>query len=200
MYIVKETFLEPVEHHPYLGLELQSNMKWDHHIKEVTVKESQTLVFLCRNFSKCLQLVKEHVYNALVHPHLEYASWDPYLDKGAGKLNLSGGMLQDQLCTRERICYKLITRPRIALPTKKTKVHRLEMVDSNINGQSALQIPNYLNNPAQRTTRTLHGTCFLHTKTTVDNYRYSFFPTISDWNLLPSRIRHSQIKESIWLP
>ena len=41
--------LEPVDHHPYLGVELQSDLKWNQHIHQVTAKANRSLGFLRRN-------------------------------------------------------------------------------------------------------------------------------------------------------
>ena len=35
--------LTPVDHHPYLGVQLQSNRKWDHHINDKVTKAYKTL-------------------------------------------------------------------------------------------------------------------------------------------------------------
>ena len=74
--------LESVDYHPYLGVELQSDLKWDQHIHQVTAKANRSLGFLRRNLSKCLEGTKKSLaYQALVRSHLEYASavWGPHL-------------------------------------------------------------------------------------------------------------------------
>ena len=72
-----------VSHHPYLGIELTSNLSWTRHIEIITEKANQTLAFLRRNLGNCPQIVKKRAYKSLIRPHLEYASsvWDPYLTK-----------------------------------------------------------------------------------------------------------------------
>ena len=63
----------------YLGVILQSNLKWDKHINNITSKANQTLNFLRRNLKVNSQKIKDHAYKALVRPKLEYSSciWDP---------------------------------------------------------------------------------------------------------------------------
>ena len=63
----------------YLGVTLQSNLKWDKHINNITSKAYQTLNFLRRNLKVSTQKIKDHAYKALVRPKLEYSSsiWDP---------------------------------------------------------------------------------------------------------------------------
>ena len=41
--------LEKADSTKYLGITLQSNLKWDKHINNITSKTNQTLGFLCRN-------------------------------------------------------------------------------------------------------------------------------------------------------
>ena len=202
-YILKGKVLEPVEHYPYLGVELESNMKWDHHIKQITAKANQTLGFLRRNFSKCPQKVKEHVYHVLVRPHLEYASaaWDPHLDKDVKKVESvqrnAARFVKNNYVREQGVVTNLLKDLGWPSLQDRRKYHRLEMFYSIINGQSSLQIPNYLYRPVKRETRTLDSGCFIHTKTTLDIYRHSYFPrTILDWNLLPSHIRQSETKAS----
>ena len=58
-YTLKGKTLKPGEHHPCLGVEWQSNMKWDQHIHQITAKANRSLGFLRGNLSKCPEIVKE---------------------------------------------------------------------------------------------------------------------------------------------
>lgn len=70
---------ETLKHHVYLGVELSDNFKYNTHINNITSKASQTLGFIKRNLSKCLQTVKERAYQTLIKPKLKYSSpiWNP---------------------------------------------------------------------------------------------------------------------------
>ena len=78
-YTMNDEILQTATTHPYLGVELSSNMKWDSHINIVTRKAHQMLGFLSRNLRHCPSSIKERAYKALVRPKVEYCSsvWDP---------------------------------------------------------------------------------------------------------------------------
>ena len=64
--------LAKVEHSKYLGITLQSNLKWNKHINSITNKANQSLGFLKRNLKIKSSAVKSHAYKAFVRPKLEY--------------------------------------------------------------------------------------------------------------------------------
>ena len=80
--------LETRSHNPYLGMEIQDDVKWTKPIDHSIAKANWNLGFLRRNLNKCPEAVNEQVYCALVCPHLEYAAaaWDPYLKKDICRL------------------------------------------------------------------------------------------------------------------
>ena len=69
----------PVGYVKYLGVTIQADLKWDHHIQKITSKASRTLGMLRRNIRVREQAPRELAYKALVRPQVEYASsvWDP---------------------------------------------------------------------------------------------------------------------------
>ena len=75
--------LEYVSHHPYLGVEIDKNLKWEDQVRSVTTKVNRSLGFIKRNLYMCPSNVKSAAYYTLVRPRLEYASivWGPYLKK-----------------------------------------------------------------------------------------------------------------------
>ena len=64
--------LEKVEHHPYLGVELADDLKWNQHIRNTSRKANRMPGLLLG------EKVKETAYIALARPKLEYcvSVWD----------------------------------------------------------------------------------------------------------------------------
>ena len=72
-YSIHNTVLENVPHTKYLGVTIQSNLKWDVHCKQVAAKATNTLNVLKRNL-KSTKEVRERAYKSLVCPQVEYAA------------------------------------------------------------------------------------------------------------------------------
>jgi hypothetical protein len=79
-YIFCGQSLKEVSNHPYLGVELDNNLRWDIQYKKLASKANRVLGFLKRNLWFCTKTIKETAYKTLVRPILEYASssWDPF--------------------------------------------------------------------------------------------------------------------------
>lgn len=81
-YQMKNSLLEKVKHHYYLGVELSDNMKYNLHIDTIFSKAYRLLGFIKRNLRHCPQKVKvkERADQSLVRPRLEYnyMIWKPH--------------------------------------------------------------------------------------------------------------------------
>ena len=80
-YQLHSSTLSSVDHCKYLGVVLQSNLRWSKHIETITAKANSTLGMARRNIKKAPISVKEQIYKTLIRPQLEYAScmWSPWL-------------------------------------------------------------------------------------------------------------------------
>ena len=96
-YTMDNTPVTPVTHQPYLGIELQSDLRWTTHIHNTTNKAQKTLNMLKRNLKQASTAVKSQAYKTIVRPQLEYASaiWDPHTTKYMYNLNKIQTMQQD---------------------------------------------------------------------------------------------------------
>ena len=80
-YNIGGTLLTPVEHRPYLGLELDNKLCWKQQLANVRSKDTRTLNMVRRNFTKGTQSdTRNQIYISLVRPVLEHGSlvWYPY--------------------------------------------------------------------------------------------------------------------------
>ena len=88
-YTIDNTSETPVTHHLYLGIELQSDLRWTTHIQNTTNKAQKTLNMPKINLKQASTTVKSQAYKKIVRPQLEYASaiWDPHTAKDTYNLN-----------------------------------------------------------------------------------------------------------------
>ena len=68
--ILHNQILEPVTSGKYLGVALQSNLKWNTHIDNITSNGNKSLGYLKRNLQISNPEVKSRAYQALVRPKL----------------------------------------------------------------------------------------------------------------------------------
>ena len=77
-YILHGRTVETKSSTKYLGVTLQSNLKWNEHIDNITSNASRQLNFLKCNLKVASPEIKERAYQSLVRPKLEYncCTWD----------------------------------------------------------------------------------------------------------------------------
>lgn len=77
--------LEQVEEISYLGITVNSKLKWNTHISSISSNASKVLGMVRLNMWNCPKQVRE---TSLVRPKLEYAStaWDPHYKKDIATL------------------------------------------------------------------------------------------------------------------
>ena len=75
-YSLAETQLDWVDSYQYLGVIINSKLKWGEHCHSVAVKPLECSISYVEVYMK----TKERVYKALVRPHLEYCCpvWTPH--------------------------------------------------------------------------------------------------------------------------
>ena len=80
--------LEQVDSASYLGITVNSKLKWYKHISSISSKVSRSLGLIKRNVWNCPRKVRETAYTSIVRPKLEYAgtSWDPRYEKDISTL------------------------------------------------------------------------------------------------------------------
>jgi hypothetical protein len=180
-YILHGQELQESDAAKYLGLTLTSDLKWNKHINNITKKANSILGLIRRNLRIGSKTIKTQAYQALVRPHLEYAStvWDPHTQANIKRLEMVqlGQLDWESLAIRRR-------NARLCMMFKMT--HGLAMVP----------LEQYLTQ-GYRGTRGSHTCKFTTIATRNDIYKYSFLPrTIVDWNSLPPNLVTSPSLES----
>ena len=84
--------VQEVDHHPYLGVELTSELTWK---TKITSKANRVHSLLCRHLYGCNQEFKSRAFTSLALPHLEYFSsvWDPYFKQDISAIEKSNIMV-----------------------------------------------------------------------------------------------------------
>lgn len=183
--------LDRVTSTKYLGVTIESKLKWHKHISGTCAKANRTLGMLKRNIKIPAPAIKERAYQTLVRPILEYSStvWDPHL---------VGDIKQLEMVQRRAARYTLNRYHNISSVTDmmhdlgwislQARRERLKlcMVYKAVNNLTCLPITEYLTlNPYLAH----HPYKFILPFTRIQCYQYSFFPTIvRPWNNLDPQI------------
>ena len=87
-YVLHGQVLEAVDHAKCLWLKICHDLKWNHHVQNVTTKANMTLGYIRRNIRTKHKGIHQTAYQTLVRPQLEYASpvWSPHTDNNVSKI------------------------------------------------------------------------------------------------------------------
>ena len=79
-YSIHNIELQKTNSAKYLGVTIDSGMKWTEHINQTCKKANKTLGFIKRHVSSCPKEVKKQCYQTYVKPILDYCGsvWDPH--------------------------------------------------------------------------------------------------------------------------
>ena len=186
--------LDTRSHNPYLGVELQDDLKWTKHIEQATTKANRNLGFLRRNLRKCPETVKEQAYCALVRPHLEYAAaaWDPYLKKDIGRLEAvqrrAARFVKDEYSRTPGTVTSIYRDLNWDTLEKRRKILRLTLLHKVLHGGVYIALPSYIHTKTRYTRSSLRSR-LTSISTSCNAYKFSFVPrTIQEWNNLPAHV------------
>ena len=149
----------------------------------------------------------ETAYQALVHPHLEYAStiWDSHHQNEIDILE----KIQRKAARFVKGKYQLRESPTEMMKELKWNslqerrlVARQTMFYKIVNNSTAVPLPTYIEKPTLRT-RGQHSKSFINIRATTDSYKFSFIPrSLRCWNLLPEGLvtapSADQFKNMLW--
>ena len=88
-YMLHEQLLETVSQAKYLGITITSDLRWNAHINNISLKANRSL-FLRRNLKVLSIQIKTQAYFTFVRPILENSCtvWDPYTATQINKLEM----------------------------------------------------------------------------------------------------------------
>ena len=190
-YQIHNEALEEVPTAKYLGISLHQNMKWNHHVNQLSTKANSTRAFLQRNIRSCPRHIKIMCYKTLLRPVLEYGCevWDP-----------STQMLRQRLEMVQRRYVRFIFNDfknsssvsdmlhKLHLPTleERRAQYKAIMMHRIVNSAVDIPKPNYLI-PVTRSSLRGHDQKFHVPFARTQAFQTSFFPdTIRMWNSLPN--------------
>ena len=185
-YSIHNTVLENVPHTKYLGVTIQSNLKWDVHCKQVAAKATNTLNVPKWNL-KSTKEVREKAYKSLVRPQVEYAAsvWSPWLARDKVQIErVQHRAARYVYNTYSR--YSSVTAMLQSVDWETLESHRFNMRLHYL--QSLLQpgrvaLLDYAT-PVTVQTRG-NNIKFILPHCSKDMFKHSFLPALRGWNALP---------------
>ena len=188
-YYLYDTPLLSLDHFKYLGITLQSNLRYDRHIQDITAKANRTLGLLRRNVRTPLSQLKERAYKAVVRPQLEYAStiwspWQRYLVDDVEKVQRrSTRYIYNDYRFDSSLSTMIENLHWDSLETRRTK-SSLVMFYKMINNLAAIPYEHYVKPIPNSTTRHSHQHKILPLSSSKNAFKFSFIPrTIPIWKL-----------------
>jgi len=197
-YYLHDTVLEVVENCKYLGVTVQSDLRWSKHIQNITTKASRTLSFLKRNLKLRNQHIKETAYFSLVRPQLEYASivWSPWQRRDVEKLERinrrAARFVTNDFYRTSSVTNMIHQLGWQQLETRRQN-SRLSFFHKIIHHQTCVSLGDITSTSPERTTLTrsdANNVVIPFART--DTYQHSFGPSVcNSWNNLPTYIKET---------
>jgi hypothetical protein len=138
--------------------------------------------------------VTEKAYTSLIQPKLEYSScvWDPHTKSSISKLEMVQRRAARYTCIifhdTSSVTNMLTELKWPQLQLRRTRT-RLIFFYKIIHHLVAIYPTNLLVPFDSRTRQYTHSHSYRHIHTSLDSYKYSFYPkTIVQWNLLPAAV------------
>jgi len=177
----------------YLGVTLQSDLKWNCHVEEKVAKANQILAMIWRNVCVASATTRELAYNRLVRPQLEYASvvwlpWQTYLEDAIEKVQRRAACY---VCNK----YSMVSVTSLINDLKwdTLKLHRIKsslcIMHKIHHGLVKFPLYQYASPSMITHTRKSHQHKIYPLSANKNSFYYSFLPqTTPLWNNLPPNL------------
>ena len=176
---------------------IQSDLRWNLHVNQITAKANQTLAMLKRNIKLVPKNIKDKAYKSLVRPQLEFASsvwapWQQYLINKIEKIQRRPA----SYVTSDYDPFNNVTQHISNLRWETLEDRRnkswLCMFYKMIHEQAAIPYQLYIQRSTYLNSRHSNTMKFLPLLYNKNSYKQSFFPnTIPQWNNLPTETVNS---------
>ena len=190
-YLLYSVPLPSSDYCKYLGITLQSYLKWDRHIQEKIANANSILGLLQRNIKVSSIHIKELAYKALVRPKLEYACtvwlpWQQYLIDNIEKVQRRAARyvcnVYDPFHSVTTLLQNLSWE---SLETRRTKIS-LHMFYKMFHNLVKIPYQQYTL-PSTTSIRGHHHYKLIQLSCRKNPFKYSFITrTIPTWNKLPN--------------
>ena len=200
LYNSNDEILDSVQHHPYLGVEIDKDLKWGFHVEKVVSKANRSLGFIKRNLSMCPKEIKCAAHHILVRPQLEYVSvaCNPHLETQKESIERvqkkAARFVANEHSWEEGSMTKLLRDLEWSSLEARRTVARLTFFYKILNKHVDIELPHYVT-PQNYNSRgsDINAPKFVQISTVRDIYKYSFYPrTIVEWNSIPPEIKKSK--------
>ena len=186
--------IDEVGSHVYLGLKFASNLRWKHHINDISEKARKKLNCMVPFKYKLDRQSLEIMYKSFVLPSMEYANvvWGGSFDCDIAKLEaihidamrlIAGATARSHIDNLYKECNWLSIQKRIDIAS-------LTMMYKIINGYSPLYLSNLIDQDVNQFYNFRQQRALRVPLCRLEVFKRSFFPrTINLWNDLPLQFR-----------
>jgi len=193
MYQFRGIVLSLVTSEKYLGVYLNHDLKWSHHIDQVAAKAARKLGFVRRNLRGAPANCKKLAYVTLVRSGMEYASviWDPYTKADSNKLEKIQRTAARWILSShsyETSVTSLLQQLQLESLEERHKIQRLAFMYKILNDQVAVPATSVDLTLSSRPSRGADANQqkLVTVRSYTENYRQSYsIRTVKDWNILP---------------
>ncbi len=187
-------YLKAVHTNPYLGVQLDDRLNYNHQVNTAYSKANFLINFLRRNMKGCPSKTKEKTYKAIVRPVVDYCApiWNPHTKKNVDKIEMiqrkaarfvtNNPYRRNHRDSVTAMMSELKWRPLSERRDMQSLILLYKVV------HNLVEVPqNYLPPLAQRSTRSHPSTKFHIPSSNVDVHKYSFMAgSVRLWNKLPA--------------
>lgn len=182
----------------YLGVTMDSNMKWNLHLDKIYSSAQRKLGFLRRNFRYATVDAKLLAYKTLVRPLLEYGCviWDPYQTNQIQRLEKIQKSAARYILNRFRrteSISQMMSELGLETLENRRKVARLKYIFMLQHNYFNTDPDVYISSFLPHSLRIHHNKMLKPYKSRTLQYQKSLFPrTVEEWNSLPKYVVESQ--------